>query len=745
MKIVFIGTYPPQKCGIATFTHNLIKSTADNFGYNSFLPNLSVIAVKDQFHDYNYPHEVILEINRNDQREYISAAKFINYNKFDVCIIQHEFGIFGGESGVFILSLISRIKIPLIVTFHTVIKEPTEIQKTIVQEISKKAFKIVVMSTRAVNFLRNIYDIPGNKIELIEHGVPVSKIFRSDAVREKFNFGNNIVLFTFGLLSRNKGIETVINALPKIVERYKNILYIVLGKTHPGVLHHYGEEYREYLKRLVKEKNLEKYVYFYKRFVSEKQLMEYLHAIDFYITPYLNEAQITSGTLSYAIGAGAAVISTPYWHAQELLADGRGRIFDFNNHEQLENILLDLLDNSQKVEAMRETAFEYGQKLKWPKCGAKYLKIINEAINNYTFLHSEKQTSLDPLLLPDLNLDHIKKLTDSTGIIQHAKYGIPNFKEGYCLDDNARGLLMAAMAFRAGKCPEMVDLMHIFLSFIHYMQNDNGTFRNLLSYNRNYLDETGSEDSFGRTIWALGYTICYSPKDSSHRMSMDIFNNAVPNFSKLVEIRGIANTILGLCYYLRFFFENTDLKNLLNELSYKLINEYKKNNLDGWNWFENILTYDNAIIPLSLYHSYEILNDKEILNTASQSAKFLEKATMTNGYFKPVGNKGWFPKNGKLAGFGQQSIDVMGMVLLYFKIYQVTKQKPNLEKMLNTYMWYLGKNDINTPVYDFKSGGCHDGLEEYGLNKNKGAESSLAYLISHLTVLNAFEHEHEYD
>jgi glycosyltransferase involved in cell wall biosynthesis len=745
MKLAFIGTYPPQKCGIGTFTNNLLKSIAENLGYESLFPNISVIAMSDMEQDYNYPPEVTMVVNRNNQRDYLSAAKYINYNNFDACIIEHEFGIFGGESGVYILSLINRIEIPLIVTFHTVIKEPTHIQKVIVQELAKKSHKIIVMSNRAVEFLLNIYNISEDKIKIIEHGVPVSKGFRTEAIRKKFNFGNNTVLFTFGLLSRNKGIETVIKALPKIVEKYKDILYIVLGNTHPSVLRHDGEEYREYLLRLVKDNKLEKYVYFYKNFIPEEQLMEYLCAIDIYITPYLNEAQITSGTLSYAIGAGTAVISTPYWHAQELLAEGRGVLFDFHNHEQLSKIILDLFDNRQKIETLRETAYEYGQKLRWPKIGAKYLKVIDEAIKGFSLIYKEKQTTLDPLLLPDFTLEHIKKLTDDTGIVQHAKYGIPNLKEGYCLDDNSRALLMTSMAYHTRKSPESLELMPVYLSYIHYMQNDNGTFRNFLSFNRNFLDEVGSEDSFGRTIWALGYTICYSPNDSYHQVSLDLFKKSVPYFAELKYIRGIANTILGLSYYMKFFPNDLDMKNHFRDLSVKLINIYEKEKSEDWHWFENILTYDNAIIPLSLFHSFEILKDEKTLKIAKESTAFLDNVILNSGHLSPVGNGGWFPKGGKCADFAQQSIDVMGMVLLFFKAYQITGERSYLDKMFTSYMWYLGKNDLNTAVYDFKSGGCNDGLEDYGVNKNKGAESTLAYLISHLTVLNAFELEYEYE
>jgi glycosyltransferase involved in cell wall biosynthesis len=745
MKFAFIGTYPPQKCGIGTFTHNLIKSVADNFGYDNLFPNLYVIAVSDNEQGYNYPSEVSFVVNQNNQRDYVSAAKFINYNKADVCILEHEFGIFGGESGVYVLSLVNRIEIPLIVTFHTVLREPSQIQKVIVQELSQKSFKVVVMSKKAVKFLVEIYDIPREKIEIIDHGVPVGKAFHRDTAREKFNFNNKTALFTFGLLSRNKGIETVIKALPKVVKKHKNILYIVLGNTHPKVLVQDGEEYREYLLRLVKEKGLENYVYFYKNFVPEQLLMEYLYAADIYITPYLNAAQITSGTLSYAVGAGNAVISTPYWHAEELLADGRGILFDFNNHEQLGDILLDLLDNPKKIDQLRDAAIEYGYKFEWPKIGAKYIKAAKAAVENFSYVKKKKQTILDPYLLPDFTLVHIKRLTDDTGIVQHAKYGIPNLKEGYCLDDNARALLMTAMAQQKNKTNDTVNLMPIYLSYIHYMQNDDGSFRNFLSFSRNYLDEIGSEDSFGRTIWALGFLIYSYPKDSYHKLGLEIYNKSIPFFTKLKSIRGIANTLLGMSNYLKRFPEDESSKQLMYELTYKLINTYNAEKTDNWKWFESILTYDNAIIPLSIFHAAEIFDDAEILKVAVESSSFLDSVTLKSGHLRPVGSNGWFPKGKNRAEFAQQSIDVMGMVLMFFKAYKVKKDKKYLDKMFKSYMWYMGKNDLDIPVYDYESGGCYDGLEEYGLNSNQGAESTISYLISHLTVLNAFEHEYEYE
>lgn len=744
MKLAFISTYPPRKCGIGTFTNNLVKAITENLNSTDVSVNSFIIAMNDQEGNYNYPPEVRYTINQNEQQDYINAANHINFSDADICILQHEFGIFGGESGLYILPLINRLQMPLIVTFHTVLKEPTFTQKAIIQEISKEAVKVIVMSKKAVNFLEEIYGVPGDKIKIIEHGVPSGKFLHPELVRQKFNFENKKVLFTFGLLSRNKGIETVIKALPEVTEKHKDVIYIVLGNTHPNVLRANGEEYREYLLRLVKELKLEKNVYFFKNFVSENQLLEYLHAIDIYITPYLNEAQITSGTLSYAIGADAAVISTPYWHAQELLADGRGMLFDFNDHKQLSNILNNLLDNPEKLEVLRNNAFTYGQKLKWPKIGAQYLKTATEARKKYSFIHEDRKHSLDPLLLPDFTLEHLIRLTDDTGVVQHAKFGIPNLKEGYCTDDNSRALLTALKAYDIRKEKQVLKLMPVYLSYIHYMQNDDGTFRNFLSFNRNYLDEVGSEDCFGRTIWALGYLIKESPNDSYYQISKEIFLNSVNQFEKLVYLRGIANTIIGISYYLKSFPTDEVMLGKLYNLSMKLVNSYNSSREEGWEWFEDILTYDNGILPLSLFHTAEIIKDEKIIDTALKTAEFLEKITMKDGYLSPVGNQGWYKKGNPCAKFAQQSIDAMAMVLMFYRAYLVTKDRNYINKMFSCYMWFLGENELRIPLYDFETGGCNDGLEEYGVNRNQGAESTIAYLLSHLTVLDAFRFEFEY-
>jgi hypothetical protein len=606
------------------------------------------------------------------------------------------------------------------------------------------AAKIVVMSHKAVEFLTSIYDVPEEKITLIEHGVPDIH-FNPEKAKKEFKLENKKVLLTFGFIGRSKGIETVIKALPEVVKKHPEVIYIVLGKTHPNVLRHSGEEYRTFLLRLVKTLHLEDHVIFLNEFIDERDLFKYLYACDIYITPYLNEAQITSGTLSYAVGVGAAVLSTPYWHASELLANGRGRLFNFNGSDELAETLNDLFDNPEELKRLKNKAAEYGKNITWPKTGEKYVALADKIVKDEFSVITEKETDPDLLLLPPFSLAHINRLTDDTGIIQHAKFGIPNLKEGYCLDDNSRALLMVLMAYRQMKDMRALELSPIYLSYIHYMQNPDGTFRNFLSFNRNFLDEVGSEDSFGRTIWALGYLMRNAPNDAYYQMGRLVFFNASPNFEKLKSIRGIANTMIGISYYLKSNPSDDSMTERLRNLANVLVKHYEESQSPGWNWFEPLLAYDNGILPLALLHSVEILNDKKITETAIESMNFLTTHTLKDNYLTIVEHEKWYKKEEDHSIFAQQPIDAMAMVLMYHQAYFVTKDKDYLNKLFTSFLWFLGENDLRMSLYDFETKGCCDGFENYGINRNQGAESSLAYLISHLTVLQAYDELHRSD
>ena len=740
MKIAFVATYPPQQCGIGTFTQSLanaIKNYADTEN------EIIIIAMDDNHEKYDYPPEVKLTISQQKQTDYLEAADYINRSGADICIVEHEFGIYGGQSGVYILPLLHRLKIPLISTLHTILETPSYTEKAILKQICSMSDKLVVMSNKAIAFLTDIYDVPAEKIMRIEHGVPDIR-FEKEASRKELKLDDKKLLLTFGFVGRNKGIETVIKALPQVIKKHPEVFYIVLGKTHPNVLRSAGEEYRSYLQVLIKNLHLGDHVLLLNEFVDENTLFKYLAACDIYITPYVNEAQITSGTLTYAMGSGCAVVSTPYWHAAELLTDNKGCLFDFKDVNALAKILENLLDKPALMTTIQKAALTYGQDIIWPKIGKRYFDLAKQLISEPPKPPRKRETDIDLMLLPAFSLRHVRRLTDDTGIIQHAKFGIPNLKEGYCLDDNSRALLMVCMAYKQKKKSLALDLTPIYLSYIHYMQSKDGTFRNFLSFNRNFLDEVGSEDSFGRTIWVLGYLMGQAPNDAYYQTARLVFFDAAPNFEKVKSIRGIANTMIGIAYYMKTQPEDLDMKMILRRMADVLIDNFEKNSSEDWNWFESLLAYDNGILPLALLHAYPILENEKVKEVAFKALRFLTSHTLKDGYLSVIGNRQWFVKDKERSIYAQQPIDAMAMVLMYHQAFVVTGERRYLKKLFTSFMWFLGENDLRMNLYDFETQGCCDGFEDYGLNRNQGAESSLAYLISHLTVLQAYEESYHF-
>jgi len=743
MNIAYISTYTPRACGLATFNTNLKDSIEKDFNVNKEASFVVAINDSDELESYKYPKEVKFIIRQQNQKDYIQAANVINNSTANACIMQHEFGIYGGDSGVYVLPLLYRIEKPLITILHTVLKEPGYLQKIIIQEISKQSSKVVVMAKKAVDFLINIYGVPEDKIALIEHGVPDYDVFVDNPQKKNPLFQNKRVLLTFGLISRNKGLETVIKALPSIVKKHPDVTYAIIGSTHPHVKKNQGEEYRDYLKLLAKNLGVSKNVTFVDSFIPEDELVHYLSAAEIYVTPYLNEAQITSGTLSYAVGAGAAVVSTPYWHAKELLADNRGQLFNFGDHNQLSQIINHLLSDDHALQTIKSNAFIYGLNLRYPKIGKLYTNLLTHIIEEHEQKNTEDFT-IDVELLPSFTLDYVKRLTDDTGIVQHARYGIPNLKEGYCMDDNARALIMALMAYEQFKSKEALGLLPIYLSFIQYMQCDDGNFRNFLSFKREYLDEKGTDDSFGRTFWALGYMICCSPNNSYKEFARELFFNSIPHLDRLEHLRGYANSIIGLAHYLKFY-PDDNLRKKLISLSDKLLMAYQQNKSENWHWFEEKLTYDNAILPMALLKAYSITENYMYKEVGMESLAFLDRETLDKGYYNPIGNDGWFYKGRDKAVFDQQAIETMAAVMMHLEAYNVTNDGQYIKKMYQTYLWFLGENTLRLPLYDHETKGCCDGLTNVGLNRNQGAESTLAYFISHLTVLKALEKEYEFD
>lgn len=726
MKIAYISTYLPKQCGIATFTNDLLQS----IDHQDSTITQHIIALSDR--SYSYNEEVVFEINPQQQLDYIQAANFINENKYDCVVLEHEYGIFGGNSGVYILSLINLLHMPLLVNLHTILEKPNIDERAILIEIAKRASIIVVMSSYAIGLLQKIYHVHENKIRLIPHGVPAFDYQQNDA-KEKLQLTDRRIILTFGFIARNKGIETVIHALPKVVQEYPNTVYLIVGKTHPNVLLESGEEYREYLTTLIKQMGLENNIIFVNDFVSNETLTTYLTACDIYITPYINEAQITSGTLSFAVGAGAAVLSTPYWHAKDLLADGRGILFDFKNHKELKNILIDLFDNPKKLEELRSRARHHGEKMTWNKLGGSYVKLLQKLSSTQVNLDTDiKITMLERF--PKFRWDHLDRLTNYVGIIQHATFATPNYREGYCLDDNARALLVSLMQYEAFGEKDTRKRISTYLNYIYYAQREDGLFHNFMNFQNEFLEEVGSEDSFGRAIWALGYLFNTAPFVDFYQLGSNMFFKAMPHFENLKSIRAIAYTMMGIAEYLKQQPNDERVTELLRKLAFKLVHEYDSSADDEWKWFEPVLAYDNAIIPLAILMSTKYLNDDKLRKIGFSSFYFLENIIMQNGFLSIIGNQKWAKQNQNISKFGQQPIDVTATVLLFREVFEITKNDEYFEKMIRSFEWFLGENDLKLPLYDHSTKGCCDGLETYGINRNQGAESTLCYFIAYLTV-----------
>ncbi len=730
MKVAILGNYLPRRCGIATFTANLTSSILNAQNEKAERHEVFVVAMNDDLQEPVYPDIVKHTVRQQQQADYLEAAHYINESGADICIVQHEFGIFGGESGVFILSFMQMLQIPVITTVHTVLQTPSYHEKHIIKKMGALSQRMIVMSDLAVTFLSAIYDIPYEKITVIQHGVPdFSNVKISQG---KFKYPGKKVLGTFGFLGRSKGIETVINALPEVVKKHPNVLYVVVGQTHPNVKKHSGEEYRDYLKQLAITNKVAANVVFEDGFFEEEDLKSFLIGLDLYITPYLNEAQITSGTISYAIGAGACIVSTPFWHAKELLAEDRGRTFGFGESSQLSETLSSLLDHPDTIKRIKGNAFHYGKGMYWKKIGEAYHIMLQNIVASF----QAADTQLEPLninSMPPFSMDHIKRLSDDMGILEHANYSVPDYKEGYCLDDNVRALLLVLMAKDLGVDKDSIGLADTYLRYIKLMQKEDGFFHNDLSYDKLFLDETGSEDSFGRTIWAIGYLIRLAPNDSHFQFAKDIFFKSLPNFETIKSIRAIAYIILGLGHFLKRYPDNENVMHLLNTLTNTLLRQYKDESGPDWQWFEPILSYDNAMLPLALWESYAITRDKNTYQIAKETTEFLERKILSGNRLSLVGNA-WLQKGEDRPLDGQQPIDAMAMVMMYSKAFYITKEKGYRNKMQIAFSWFLGNNDLLIPLYDEESKGCCDGLGAHSVNRNQGAESTLSYMLSYLTV-----------
>lgn len=733
VSVAFVGTYGPRRCGIASFTGDLSQAVAAA-GRNV---SPMILAVTDPPGQYQYADEVRFELRQNIKADYARAAEFVNYSDVGVVSIQHEYGIFGGDDGVYLLDFVQALRVPAITTLHTVLKHPSVNQRAIIRKLATECAHLVVMSQVARDLLDSSYGVRGDRVHIIPHGIPLmDRNADQQALKRKFGVADRPLLLTFGLLSPNKGIETVIRALPAAVRAFPDLIYFVVGATHPVILRREGEAYRTMLEREAEKLGVRDHLAFRGQFVSGEELRQYLQAADVFVSPYFNEAQVTSGALSYAMGAGAAVVSTPYWHAQELLANGRGRLFPFGDHTALGDTLIELLGSPGELQRVREAARAFAGPMAWPRIGERYAEVIRVALQGPP-QHRALDTTRTPAVasaLPELCLDHLLRLSDDTGIIQHATYTVPARRSGYCVDDNARALIVAVQADRVQGSAETRALVTTYLSYLLGSQNDDGIFCNFMSYER-VLDMTPpSDDCIGRAIWALGVTAHLAEDEGCRVLAREMLSRALPHARELGP-RGTALAILGIADLLTADSSASDLRAMLDSLVQRLTDRYTDHATSDWRWFEPTLTYDNAVLPLALFSAYAVTGDRASLRVARESLEFLEEICFDGERLHLVGNTGWHSRGGEKAFADEQAIDAAAFVLAYGGAYRVTQDRHYLRRMREAFAWFLGANRLGLPLYDFTTRGCRDGMGVTHINQNQGAESTICFLMSLLKML----------
>ena len=730
-RIAFIGNYLPRQCGIATFTTDLCEAVAAEH------PGATCIAlpVNDIEAGYAYPSRVRFELAEKDIDSYRRAADFLNINSVDVVSLQFEYGIFGGRAGSHILALLRELRMPIVTTLHTILREPDPHQRRVLEEVAALSDRVVVMSERGAAFLREVYRISPAKIDLIPHGIPDLSFVDPGFHKDLFGVEGKIVLLSFGLLSANKGIENVIAALPAILAKHPNVVYFIVGATHPQVKQHDGETYRLSLQWLAQEKGVEGQVIFYNQFVTLDELVEFIGAADIYITPYQNPAQIVSGTLAYTLGAGKAIISTPYWYAEEMLADERGVLVPFRDPPALAAQVIDLLDNEAKRHAMRKRAYMFGRDMIWPQVARRYLESFARARaekRNFTpSVFTVKPLDKRPAELPPLKLDHLRHMTDDTGMLQHALFTLPNYREGYTVDDNARALMVSVLADELGHS-EGAEIVSRYLAFICYAFNgETKRFRNFMDYQRNWLEASGSDDSHGRTLWALGTLLGRSNTPGLQSMAGRLFEQALPAILTTTSPRAWAFALIGIHEYLRRYDGDRRASQVREELAGRLLTLYQANRSKEWCWFEESLSYCNAALPHAFLMCGQSIPSSTMSDAALESLTWLadlQRDKTNGGHFVPIGSNGFYKRGGVRARFDQQPVEAQAMVSACLEAHRITGDKNWYKEARRAFDWFLGRNDLHLSIYDPTTGGCRDGLHPDRPNENQGAESSLAFL-----------------
>jgi glycosyltransferase involved in cell wall biosynthesis len=733
-RVAFIGNHLPRRCGIATFTHDL------HLAVSTARPDIEtcVVAMTDPGRNYAYPPAVRFQIHDENIGEYIQAAEFLNDAGSDVVSLQHEYGIFGGDAGGNIMELLSRLKMPIVTTLHTILATPSSAQRDVMRRIIDASAKIVVMSERGNELLRSVHQVPARKIDVVPHGIPDLPFLETRHAKAKLGFGDKKVILTFGLLSPSKGIETVIDAMPAIIKACPNAVYVILGATHPNLVRHEGEAYRDSLASRVRKLGVSDHVVFFNQFVEQSMLLDFISMCDVYVTPYLNEAQMTSGTLAYSFGLGKAVVSTPYWHAKELLDDGRGVIVPFADAGAVGREIAALLTNDLRRQAIRKRAYATSRSMTWQQTAENYLAVFEATRVPVQMATLPRADPIDDddqskaFAIPKMRIEHFLSLCDSTGILQHAVHCVPDRAHGYCVDDNARALLLANSLSAAGDAKLSEETVSHFAAFIqHAWNSDVRRFRNFMSYDRRWLEDRGSEDSHGRTLWALGECAGKDADPSRRRWAAALFKAALPSVEEFSSPRAWAFALLGLDAYCARVGEDHFASRMRAQLADRLMSVLAATETTDWVWFEDLLAYDNARLPQALIQTGLATDTAAYVKAGLRSLRWLMSIqTAPSGDFRPVGTTSFGIHRQKPEVFDQQPVEAAATISACFAAWRADDGPEWLVAATRVFTWFLGENDLQTALIDPETGSCSDGLHPDRPNENKGAESVLSYLLS---------------
>ncbi len=736
-----IGSYVPRQCGIATFTRDLARALAEHVHRETLREegSISIVALNDHNGDYAYGPEVLTEIAQHRREAYRNAAEVLNASKIEAVSLQHEYGLFGGQDGDYVFELLDRLRKPVVTTLHTILSEPTAGQRDVLQRICELSSGVVVMADRAVQMLRDIYGVPPERVWKIHHGVPDVPYGDTEPFKSRFDLSGRPTILTFGLLGPGKGIEVMLEALAQVVPDHPDLAYIVLGVTHPGEKRAAGESYRISLESLAVKLGIQRNVLFQNRYVSNSDLCEYLQAADIYVTPYRAKEQITSGTLAYALASGRAIISTPYWYAEELLAGERGVLVNFGDVAALARAVRDWLENVDRRNAIRKAAYDYGRQMIWAETAARYNEVFNTAVRTRSVERGESAGEGGVLLrmsLPESRMDHLIAMTDDTGLVQHAVFSVPDRTHGYSTDDNARALVVMAASWSVFGNESVLPHLKKYLSFLHYAKPaGGGRFRNFMSYDRRWFDHDGSDDCQGRVMWALGHLVSHSPSESVKLLATDLFRLGMTSIRTLMGPRPWALSVLGLYYFLREFPDDAEVRACGRKLAERLHDVFKSNHAEGWPWPENVVTYDNGRLPQALIMAGLMLDDSSMIESGVRTLEWLlEIQTGDDGVLSVIGNAGWYRKSGERARFDQQPLEPAALIGACKAAHRASGDAKWLVEMRRCFEWYLGRNDLGVTMVDFKTRGCFDGLRQDGVNHNEGAESVVSWLLALLTM-----------